>query len=304
MSPEQSELSEALASNFMLVDMQLRSWSGKATDRKASTELITSKNASSDSGTFVKNLLASANAELKAVHTRGNAMRTFVYGNTLPWSASDGAKRGERLLSTKKAIQFLQDLNTYKKDYDDAVLELVNVWPSRVTEAMSNLGALADQDDYPDANELATLFSVAVDLKPIPAMGDFSRLNVPAELAAALGQRHAMAAQVQVSNAMNDLRDRFIEELQRIEKQMSKAAAGEKTRLYETLITNMQVLVDMAKHMNLTGNSRLDELAARIEAKVLARPISAYKDNAPLANQLAQDAKELAVEAMQEEIWQ
>lgn len=303
MSPEQSELSEALASNFMLVDMQLRSWSGKATDRKASTELITSKNASADSGTFVKNLLASANGELKAVHTRGNAMRTFVYSNTLPWSASDGAKRGERLLSTAKAIQFLQDLNTYKKDYDDAVLELVNVWPSRVTEAMSNLGALADQDDYPDANELATLFSVAVDLKPIPAMGDFSRLNVPAELAAALGQRHAMAAQVQVSNAMNDLRDRFIEELQRIEKQMTKAAAGEKTRLYETLITNMQVLVDMAKHMNLTGNSKLDELAERIKAKVLSRPISAYKDNAPLANQLAQDAKELAMEAMQEELW-
>lgn len=303
MSPEQSELSEALASNFMLVDMQLRSWSGKATDRKASTELITSKNASADSGTFVKNLLASANGELKAVHTRGNAMRTFVYSNTLPWSASDGAKRGERLLSTAKAIQFLQDLNTYKKDYDDAVLELVNVWPSRVTEAMSNLGALADQDDYPDANELATLFSVAVDLKPIPAMGDFSRLNVPAELAAALGQRHAMAAQVQVSNAMNDLRDRFIEELQRIEKQMTKAAAGEKTRLYETLITNMQVLVDMAKHMNLTGNSKLDELAERIKSKVLSRPISAYKDNAPLANQLAQDAKELAMEAMQEELW-
>lgn len=303
MSPEQTELSDALAANFMLVDMQLRSWSGKSTDRKASTELITSKNAARDSGTFVKNLLASANGELRAVHTRGNAMRTFVYSNSLPWSASDGAKRGERLISTKKAVQFLQDLNTYKKDYDDAVLELVNVWPARVQEAMSNLGALADHDDYPDANELASLFSVAVDLKPIPAMGDFSRLNVPAELATALGQRHAMAAQVQVSNAMNDLRDRFIEELQRIEKQMTKAAAGEKTRLYETLITNMQVLVDMAKNMNLTGNTKLDELAERIRAKVLARPISAYKDNAPLAKQLADDAKELAMAAMEEEIW-
>lgn len=303
MSPDQTELSEALAANFLLVDMQLRSWSGKSTDRKASTELITAKNAARDSGTFVKNLLASANAELKQVHTRGNAMRTFVYGNTLPWSASDGAKRGERLLATAKAIRFLGDLNSYKKEYDDAVLELVNVWPSRVNEAMSNLGALADRDDYPDAAELASLFSVAVDLKPIPAMGDFSRLNVPAELAAALGQRHAMAAQVQVTNAMNDLRDRFIEELQRIEKQMTKAAAGEKTRLYETLITNMQVLVDMAKHMNLTGNSKLDELAARIEAKVLARPISAYKDNVALAATLAQDAKDLAVEAMSEELW-
>lgn len=303
MSASSDELSNTLASNFMLVDMNLRSWSGKSTDRKASSELITSKGASADSGSFVKNLLASANAELKEVHTRGNAMRTFVYSNTLPWSASDGAKRGERLLATTKAIRFLGDLAAFKKEYDSAVLDLVSVWPNRVAQAMQNLGSLANPDDYPDANEIATLFSVAVDLKPIPAMGDFSRLNVPAELAVALGERHAAAAQVQVANAMNDLRDRFVEELHRIEKQMTKAAGGEKTRLYETLITNTQVLVDMAENMNLTNNPKLDELVQRIKSQVLSRPISAYKDNAPLANALAEDAKALALEAMNEEIW-
>lgn len=303
MNASNSELNNALASNFMLVDMQLRSWSGKRTDRGASDELIASKSATRDSGAFVKNLLASAGKELKQVHTMGNALRTFVYNTTLPWSSSDGAKRGERVLATKSALSFLSDLQGLKKEYDRAVLELVNVWDVRVQEAMHNLGALADKSDYPDATELASMFSVSVDLKPIPAVADFSRLNVPAALAIALSQRHEFAAQTQVANAMADLRQRFIDELTRIDKQMSKVANSEKTRLYDTLITNMQTLVEMAKNMNLTGNPALDELVQKIEARVVSRPVEAYKDNVALASQLAADAKALAVEAAEEAIW-
>lgn len=298
-----AELSAALASNYVLVDLQLRSWSGKATDRGASDELIASKGAVRDSGAFVKRLLASAGKELKDVHTMGNALRTFVYNNTLPWSSSDGMKRGERVLATTKAIQFLTDLNALKKERDNAVLVLVSVWDQRVAEAMHNLGSLADANDYPASSNVAALFAVSVDLKPIPAISDFTRLNIPAELSDALSQRHQQAAQIQVTNAMNDMRERFVKELSRIESQMTKVATGEKTRLYDTLITNMQVLVDMAEHMNLTNNPRLDELVERIKARIVMRPIAAYKDNVALAAELASDAKQLAVEAAMEEVW-
>lgn len=298
-----SNIGDLLSANYMLVDMQLRSWSGKRTDRSASDELIVSKAATKDSGAFVKNLLASAGTELKEVHTMGNALRTFVYNNTLPWSSSAGAKRGERVLATVKALTFLSDLNAMKKEYDRSVLSLVAVWPARVQEAMTNLGQLANVDDYPSAGHLPAMFSVSVDLKPIPAVGDYSRLNVPAELANALGELHQKNAQVQVQNAMRDLRDRIIEELQRIERQMNKVAVGEKTRLYDSLVTNMQTLVDMAKSMNLTTNPKLDELVAKIEMGVLHQPVAAYKDNQTEAAILASTAKDLALEAAVDEIW-
>jgi hypothetical protein len=293
-----------LSSNYLLCDLQIRSWSGKATDKDATEDVIRDKQASKDAGAFMKNLMASAGAELKTVHQQGASLRHFVYSRTLPWCTNgEGVKRGARLLASSQAMDFLQEFKGFKKQYDDAVKALVAVWDLRVGQAMQNLGQLAKASDYPKAEDLPKMFAVTVELGTISAMSDFSRLNVPAALATALGHRHAAVAQQQVQNAMNEMRDRMLAELERINVQMSKHAAGEKTRLYESLITNMQGLVQMAKNMNLTNNPRLTELAEKIELRLLAHPVQVYKDDPTKAKVLADSARELATEAAMEEVW-
>lgn len=299
-----ADLNEALASNYLLCNLQIRSWSGKATDQDATREVIESKQAAKDSGAFTKNLMASAGVELKAVHQQGGNLRHFVYAKTLPWCANgEGVQRGSRLLASSTAMDFLQEFKQHKKNYDEAVRALVAVWDLRVGQAMQNLGQLARASDYPSAVDIPKMFAVTIDMEPPHSMSDFSRLNVPAALATALGNRHIAVAQQQVSNAMNEMRDRILVELERINVQMSKKASGEKTRLYDSLITNMQGLVQMARNMNLTNNPKLTELAEKIERKLLAHPISEYKDNMVKAKVLADSARELAVEATLEEIW-
>lgn len=299
-----TELNDALASNYMLCDLQIRSWSGKRMDKNASEELITSKNATKDSGAFQKNLLASAGDELKAVHQMAASLRHFVYQRTLPWtSTSEGIKRGERLIASSVAMDFLTELKGPKREYDDAVVKLVAVWDLRVGQAMQNLGLLANSLDYPTAAEIPEMFSVRVDMRPIPTQGDFTRLNIPAQLAQGLAARHAQTAQVQVANAMGEMRDRMLTELERINTQMSKHANGEKTRLYESLITNMQGLVQMARNMNLTNNPKLAELADRIEMKLLQNPVEVYKQDPAKAAVMASHARELATDAAIEEFW-
>lgn len=300
-----ADLNDALSSNYMLCDLQIRSWSGKATDKEATADVIASKQASKDAGAFMKNLMASAGTELKAVHQQGASLRHFVYSKTLPWcSNGEGVKRGARLLASSQAMDFLQEFKGFKKQYDESVKALVAVWDLRVGQAMQNLGQLAKASDYPSAVDIPKMFAVTIDMDVIPAMTDFQRLNVPAALASALGNRHAAVAHQQVQNAMNEMRDRMLSELERINVQMSKHAAGEKTRLYESLITNMQGLVQMAKNMNLTNNPRLTELAEKIEMKLLAHPVQVYKDDPTKAAVLADSARELATEAAMKEIWE
>jgi hypothetical protein len=301
---ESSDLGAALSSNYLLVDVQIHSWSGKKTDQEASSELLVSKQATRDGGAFVKNLLASANAELKAVQTHQGALRRFVYERTLPWSTSAGLKRGDRILATTATMQFLTDLKPYIQDTRNAVKDLQTVWQQRVAQAMCNLGTLADASDYPDASTLPELFGVSVDLKPLPAITDFGRLNVPGDLAARLGQRYEQRAQEQFKVAMGDLRDRFIAELERMHGQLAKHASGEKTRLHESMATNLQMLVDLAHSMDLGNNPQFTELVAIIEHELLRTPVGALKQDLRRAGEVADAAKTIAVKAAEEAIWQ
>jgi molybdopterin converting factor small subunit len=297
-------LNDSLASNYMLVDLQLRSWSGKSTDREVSSEVIHNKGATRDSGKFVKNLFAGADGELKAVNQMGNTIRAFVYAKTLPWSNnSDGAKRGERLIAATKSFEFLKELNEIKREYDLAVATLVSVYDARITEAKSNLQGMANDADYPSVDTVADRFAVSVDLRPVPTLQDFSRVNVPSALAEALGQRHMQLAEAQIANAMSDLKQRLLEQLQRMAVQLNKAGDGTKTRLYDSLVTNLQDLVSLARTMNVRNNQELSALADKIEVQLLQHPVEVYRVHPQKAATVAKAAQTLAVEAALEEIW-
>lgn len=299
-----TQLNEALAGNYMLVDIEIRSWSGRRTDKAASEEVIATKGATSDSGKFVKHLFAGAANELGLVQQKAALIRLFVYTNTLPWAGNaEGARRGARLLPAVKSIEFLKDLNDVKREYDKAVQALVLVWDQRVAESLHNLGQLADPADYPAAVDVASLFGVTVDLRPVPDQRDFSRINVPAALAEALGQRHANAAQVHMDNALADLRDRLLKELHRMAGQLSKAGAGEKTRLYDSLVTNLKTVVDLTRSMNVSGKQEINDLADRIERELLIYPVDVYRNSPARAAEVADRAKTLAVDAALEGVW-
>lgn len=300
-----SLLNDALAANYMLVDLDIRSWSGRVTDRTVSSEVIASKGAARDSGKFVKYLFASADAELTAVQRAAEQVRQYVRINSVPWCASgDGANRGQRMIGAVKSIDFLSGLNAVKKPYDDAVSTLVSVWDARVQQAIANLGGLASIDDYPRADQVAAMFGVRVDLLPVPSQADFTRMNIPTALIEALGQRHAKTLESQMQNVMTDLKERLLQCVGRMSTQMGKAGAGEKTRLYDSLNTNLQGMVGLLRTMNATGKPELTALCDRIEKELLAVPIAAIRTSPAKAAEVATAAAAIATDAAIEGVWQ
>jgi hypothetical protein len=287
-----AELNDAIASNYMLVDISFRAWGGERINHTISDEVVQAQHATADAGKFRMKLLASADTELKAVRAQIVALRTFVYSRTVPWSLnSEGAKKGSRLIGTADAMQFLADTAKMKGGYDGSVLNLQSVWDERVKQAIANLGGMADPSAYPSAADVPNLFSVVIELRPMPVVGDFTRLSVPAALAEALGERLAEQARTQVNNAMCDLRDRLTAEVQRMAEQLGKAGAGEKTKLYESMLTNTQSLCELARGMNLTGSQRFTELVDKIEQDLLRYPIETLREDKHTAALVAGHAK-------------
>lgn len=299
-----SQLNELLTANYLLVDIEVRSWSATTTDKDATAEVITNHNAAKDSGEFKKHLMAGADAELNQVNKRAQAIRQFVYANTLPWSGNvTGSKRGPRLLPATKSIDFLKELNVVKQEYDTAVAALAGVFDQRKAQAMANLNTLAKLGDYPDAANIKDLFGVSVDLLPVPSQSDFGRINVPVALASALGERHAAAAQTHVEVAMNELKGRLLKCVSTMATVLGKAGAGEKTRLFDSLTSNLKNMIDLMRSMNVTGNPEINALADRIEQELLAQPVEVFRNDKTKAAEVAVKAINIAQAAAVEDIW-
>ena len=294
---DSTQLNDALAANYMLVDLDIKSWSGNKTDREASSELITAKGATKDSGKFVKYLFASADTELQEVRRCGRVIGEYVKQNSAPFQGS------YRLLPAVKAIEFLSALNGLKAEYDAAVLALQAVWDQRVAQAMASLNGLARREDYPTAAEVPGLFGMAIDVRPVPSESDFSRINLPAAIITALGERHSTMLQTQMATAYESIKKGLLKEIERMAAQLGKAGRGEKTRLYDSLVTNLQSQVNLLRSMNATGKTELNDLADRIEAQLLSTPVETFRNSQAKAAEIATAAQQLAAEAAMEDVW-
>ena len=302
---ESKNLGDMLTGNFLLASLNVRIWSGKKTDKNATQELLADKGAIANAASVVKSLLAGNDAKLKETAAAFTRIRSFFYENTSPWTTSSiGAMKGDRLVSTVTSITFLGDFARLKKEADNALIEFLNEYDKAVSNSALSLGALYDPAQYPTKQQVATLFSASMDLRPIPESADFDRLqNVPAELATGLKDLYERNVKKQMDNALSDVQKRLLLELERMDTQLSKVAAGEKTRLFKSMTGNLKHLVGMARSINFTQDPEIEAVAATIEKHLLTHEVDDYKDNAALARANAGIAKGIIKRAREGGAW-
>lgn len=288
-------IGDGFKGNFMLVSLQMRVFAGRKTDKDAGRAATNNAGAMDGSAKVIKDLFAGADTELKAAKAAYGAVRNYVYEATTPWATNEiGAQRGPRLLPTQKSIEFMKTYNTLAQEAAGAVKVLEAVYPTRVQSAMTNLGTLGHADEYPDVSELAGLFSLQLDFDSVPDSQDFSGMDLPPQVATYLVNKMEQRQGAAVNNATENVRGRILSELGRITEQMSKVAAGEKTRLYGSLITNVESLAGLMRSLNVAQDPDVEAMVARIEKELCSHTIDEVKNSGSLPAALAVDSADLA----------
>ncbi len=284
------DINDALKGNYLLVNLSISRWNASKPDKDLAIEAATAHGATPEAVRVTKKLMAGADAELNEVNKSLNAIRTYVYAVSLPWAGNDeGAKRGPRLIPTVKSLDILRQLRVYKNNFNQAMTDFKNVYTQRMSQALHNQGGLADPTQYPDVSELDDMFQVRMDIEPVPTVGDFSRMSLPAEVATALGKRMAGRQSKVIENAMADLTNRIVSAVSNMAAQLHKHANGEKTRLYGSLVDNVRGLLDLLKTSNLTNDPDLDELATMMDS-IVTHDIKVLKNNPGTAKAVADKA--------------
>lgn len=212
--------------------------------------------------------LASMTTDLKAVISKYNAVRTYLYEHSLPMSDdSDGQRRGERLVPITKIPKVLADLAVLKAEAEKALTEFLPRYTTYFeARQRSDLGTIRDVD-MPQPSELAGKFYIKVrDPEPL-STPDLSNLNLPASLAAQLSERRTSALASQLEGAKQAAMSAARDHMDTIVTQLTSGS-----RLSQSLIDNAKHHAVMLRDMisGYDNDPRVTALADLIDEKVVS----------------------------------
>lgn len=252
----------------LLVEFNASVWTARKLDRNATDEVVINKRATAkDAARVNKHLLAGRN-ELEVIQKHVNAVRTYVYENTLPWSDT-----GIRLLPTKKFLEFNDRMGKLEEEFADLVNAFVDVYPTLITAQAMALGDMFDRDEYPSAGEMSHKFSFRLNYMPVPRAGDF-RVDVGNEAQEELQKKLAKLADERIESAMKEARERLKSHMERMMERLKVEEINgkvAKSRIHDTLIEGGLELCETLKVLNIIDDAELE--GARLKLESLLRSV-------------------------------
>jgi len=271
----------SIASSAVLIDLSISTWTGRKLDKRASNDVTAQNNAAKGVANVHKKLLGDC-AELDAVQKFAANARNAHYAMTMPWS-----DLGMRLCPTKKYI----DSNGYERTMTELQTEFfrlteafLSAYDWEIQNAQLKLGALFSSDDYPSRDSLAAKFKFRFVAIPLPDAGDW-RLDIGNEAATAMREQYEKFYGDQLREAMADVWKRAHEALTKMSERLDYADDTTKKVFRDTLVTNVQEIVDLLDTMNITADPAMTEAHKRLDAAMQGITPDALREDAYLRAQ-------------------
>ena len=235
--------------------------------------------------------LGTLTEDLKAVIKKYNAVRSYLYANTLPFTEAENGqqKRGMRLVPVSRVPEVLSKMAALKAEAEQALAEFMPRY-REYYEARDrvDLGLVSDVE-MPEPDTLFGKFGVRVaQPQPIPVFAA-DKLQLPAGLAADIAKRHEQKIAKQLEGAKESAMQSAKAHMDTVEKQLTE---GEK--LSQSLIDHAKshaaMLRDMVKGYD--NDPRVLQLADLIDEQIGSiTSIDHVKNSAIVRNRAVRAAK-------------
>jgi hypothetical protein len=260
----------AIQNAAVLVDLNIRAWTGRKLDKKVSGEIDAAKGTKTKAGNYNKHLLAGTD-KLEEVQKIVSAVRTWHYEQTLPWSDS-----GSRLLPMQNFFDYKQTLGLFEQRFNEAVKELLVEYPKLVSAAAFQLGALFNRTDYPEVEQLDGKFGFSYVFMPVPTAGDF-RIATTDKALKELQEQADSHVNKRVADAMEDVWSRLHDCLTHMSDKLTDLAQPrvlkDGTEVYtqtfrDSLVNNAVELCSLLTKLNVTNDTKLEQARHKLEQAI------------------------------------
>ncbi len=270
----------------MLFTLNIKQWSGKASDKGAARQLASDKSAVSDCVKVSKQLVFSQLTD--DIKKLANEARQEFYALTLPWMDD-----GRRLLSAKNYNKAMVKMASYQAAFEKLAAQVESQYPVMIDEARKQLGDLFLESDYP--KDITKKYAFAPHVEPIPSvddirvgLGEGERAKIAAELKAQIEAAGRMAKQ-DIYERAADCVKRIAEALPKFNPDEKGAARG---TFRDSLIGNVADLLDGLDGLNFDNDANITSLGDRLRGLTVYQPEELREDESKRV-QTAKTASEI-----------
>lgn len=276
----------SISSASMLVELSIGTWTGRKLDKRASQDVTAQNHAAKGVANVNKKLLGDC-AELDAVNKFVSNARNVHYACTMPWSDT-----GLRLLPTKQYFKYHAEMTALQAEFVRLVNVFLDAYDWEIQNAQLRLGALFNPDEYPTRDKLEPRFRFQFTYLPLPSAGDF-RIDIEAEAQQELASKYESCYAEQYKKAMADVWQRAYAAVSKMSERLDYGDDANKKVFRDSLVSNVQEIVDLLDTCNVTGDATMQEAKERLERALQGVTPDALRDDAYLRAQTKQRVDEV-----------
>lgn len=283
MSTEQEpiKISSVLSEKAMIVRLATSGWSGRITDKVATTELIENKNAEQDAASVTKALINKEH--LKRIREIVSGMKKYHNEQTMPWDNNGG-----RLLPSTEFNAYTMKFRESQRELESAVETFIQNYPGYISEAEGRLGDLFSTDDYPPASEIEDKFMIDSAFEKVPEAGDF-RVDIPEHEQERIRSQIESRVEEKHATSMKRLWTRMFKAVEHMNDRLSDSDAI----FRNTLVENVEQLVDILPRLNILEDQTLTDMTNELKESLCGYEPDDLRKNDVLRSELAEKSGEV-----------
>jgi hypothetical protein len=247
-----------IARAAMLVDLNIKVYSGRKQDRKTQAEVTTAKGSGSKRAASVYKSLFADCKELDDITKYQARIRAEHYRLTKPW-----ADNGQRLLPTKLLLEYQGAMGKCKTEFEFLVDKFVVKYDTLVAAAAFQLGTLFDRDEYLPGSQIARKFAIETSFSPLPIAGDF-RVDIESEVQQQLITQYEAKSKALLAQSTQDSWTRLHKVLSNLSERLVIEEDGTKRKFHDTLVSNAEELCELLDALNVTADPDLERARSKL----------------------------------------
>lgn len=277
-----------LTERAMLATLHISSWSGNMLDREVTDSVHEGFKAAKEAGRYNKRLVASQFfAEVSKSHSYARTIHRLY---TLPWDDD-----GTRVLANNGYLNYVAKMKEAERGVSIAVKNFLVSPDEYVKEGRVRLGQMFDIEDYPDTATLKRKFKFDVEIKPMIKATDF-RVKMSDDTTKAIIKDIERRTNERLEKAVKEVFERVADTVGHMKERLKEYTANPDSRkgiIRDTVVYNINDLADMMPALNITGDPRIDELAAQLKAELVEFSPEILRHDASTRKQVISKADKL-----------